>query len=182
MATYTLTATRRAAYATLFDFRTQIVKAARQILSAGGIAATGPGEGVAKVPRYYTSVDFQVGAATGRKSPVALGDYRYMEYSHFTGNLAILNTVPAETEEKSGTSYLTEDHARTLDELVATEHVLFMEHIEPFTAAFLPLLDVQQILPLEPDERQMADREVNAAFLRRRLVFQIRQSAWPVVD
>ena len=182
MSTYSLTPTRRAAYATLFDFRTQLVKAARQILSAGGIEATGPGEGVAKIPRYYTSVDFQLGAATGRKSPVTLGDYRFLEYSQFTGTLAILNTVPAETEEKSGTAYLTEDHARALDELAATEHTLFMEHLEPFTAAFLPLLDVQQILPLEPDERQMADREVNAAFLRRRLTFQIRQTAWPVVD
>lgn len=187
MSSYTLTATRRAAYAVLFDFRTQFVKAARQILAAGGITATGPGEGVAKIPRYYTSVDFQLGGATGRKSPVALGDYRYSEYSQFYGTLSIFNTVPAETDEKSGTAYLTEDHARTLDELIATEHTLFMEHLEPFSGLdgdsvqFLPLYDVQEILPMEPDERPIADREINAAFLRRRIKFDIRRTAWPTV-
>ena len=182
MSTYSLTPTRRAAYAALFDFRTQLVKAARQILSAGGITATGPGEGVALVPRYYTTVDFAVGAATGRKTPVALGDYRYSEYSQFYGTLSIFNTVPVETEEKTGTAYLTEDHARTLDLLTATEHALFMEHLEPFTAALLPWLDVQEIVPIEPDERQVSDREVNAAYVRRRIKFEIRRTAWPTVD
>ena len=187
MPTYTLTATRRAAYATLFDFRTQIVKASRQILTAGGIASVGPGEGVQQVPRYYTTVDFAVGAATGRKSPVTLGDYRYSEYSQFTGTLSIMNTVGIETEEKSGTAYLTEDHVRTIDELTSTEHALFMEHLEPFSALdgdgaiLLPHLDVQQLIPLEPDDRPAEQREINVAFKRWRLTFQIRQSAWPVV-
>lgn len=188
MSSYTLTATRRAAYATLFDFRTQFVKAARQILAAGGITATGPGEGTAKVPRYNTSVDFQIGAATGRKIAVALGDFRYSEYSQFYGILSVMNAVPYETEEKTGTAYLTEDHARTLDELTATEHALFMEHLEPFAALdaddalLLPHLDVQELIPIEPDERSVQDREINVAFKRWRVKFEIRRTAWPTLD
>jgi hypothetical protein len=182
VASYVLTPTRRAAYAALFDFRTQFVKAARQILTAGGLASVGPGEGVQKIPRYYTTVDFARGAATGRKTFVALGDRRSTEYSQYFGTLSILNTVPMETDEKSGTQYLTEDHARALDELVATEHALFMEHLEPFAAPLLPLLDVQELIPIEPDERPLADREVNAAFSRWRVKFEIRPAAWPAVD
>lgn len=182
MSSYTLTTTRLEAYAALFDFRTQFVKAARQILTAGGIAARGPGDGVEKVPRYFTSVDFQIGAATGRKTAVALGDFRYSEYSQFYGTLSVMNTVPAETDERSGTAYLTAEHARQLDELLAIEHTLFMEHLEPFTAALLPNFDVQEIMPLEPDERPPGEREVNTGYLRRRIKFEIRRSAWPVVD
>lgn len=176
---YVLTPERLAAYAIRFDFRTQFVKAARQILAAGGIEATGPGEGTEQVPRYTTTVDFQRGAATGRKSPVILGDRRYYEYSQFYGTLAIMNTVPMETDEKTGDQYLTEDHCRTLDELVAKEHALFMEHLEPFTSALLPYLDVQEIIPIEPDERPIEEREVNAAFYRARIKFEIRSDGWP---
>ncbi len=181
MSTYILTATRRAAYAALFDFRTQLVKAARQILADGGITAIGPGEGDPKLARAFTSVDFQIGAATGKKSPVFLGDYRYSEYSEFIGTLSIMNCCGYETDEKSITAYLTEDHVRQLDTLTSTEHALFMEHLEPFTAAYLPNLDVLQILPIEPDERQESEREVNVAYFRRRIRFQIRSSAWPQV-
>lgn len=188
MATYTLTPTRLAAYAALFDFRTQFVKAARQILAAGGITAVGPGEGVQQVPRYYTTVDFSRGAATGRKSPVALGDFRFSEYGQFTGTLSIMNTVPIQTDEKSGTAYLTETHADALGRLVAQEHTLFMEHLEPFSALdeagakFLPLLDVQELIPMEPDERPEQDREINLAFARWRVKFEIRRTAWPTVE
>jgi hypothetical protein len=188
MPTYTLTATRRSAYATLFDFRTQFVKAARQILSNGGITAVGPGEGVAKTPRYNTSVDFSIGAATGRKTPVFLGEFRYSEYSQFLGTLSIMNAVPYETEEKTGNAYLTENHVRLLDELTSTEHALFMEHLEPFAgldgdgALLLPNLDVQELIPMEPDERPAQDREINLAFKRWRVKFEIRRSAWPTVE
>lgn len=65
-----MTSAQIAAYAEVFDFRTQFVKASRQILDAGGITAQGPGEGNQKIPRYYTSVDFQRGAATGIKAPI----------------------------------------------------------------------------------------------------------------
>ena len=179
MSTYTLTATRRAAYAELFDFRTQIVRAARQILEAGGITAAGPGDGVARIPRYYTSVDFSRGGATGQKAPIPLSASRAYEYSAFTGTLSFLVTVPAETDEKSGTAYLTETHARTLDQVTATAHTLFMEHLEPFTATLLPSLDVREIVPLEPDERPETEREIDTARLRWRLTFAIQQSAWP---
>lgn len=179
MSTYTLTAARRAAYAELFDFRTQIVRAARQILSAGGIEAAGPGDGVQRITRYFTSVDFQRGAATGQKAPIPLSDSRAYEYSAYTGVLSFLVTVAAETEEKDGTAYLTETHVRTLDQVTATAHTLFMEHLEPFTSALLPSLDVREIVPLEPDERPEAEREINASRLRWRLTFAIRQSAWP---
>ena len=187
MATYILTATRRAAYAVLFDFRTQFTKAARQILTAGGIASVGPGEGITKTPRYQTSVDFSIGGATGRKTPVALGDFRYSEFSQFVGTLSIMNAVPYETEERTGTAYLTEDHVRTLDELTSTEHTLFMEHLEPFSALdgngdlLLPNLDVQELMPIEPDERPGQDREINLAFKRWRVKFEIRRSAWPTL-
>jgi hypothetical protein len=181
MAAYTLTPTRLAAYAKRFDFRTQFVKAGRQILAAGGIVARGPGDGVEKVPRYFTSVDFQRGAATGRKTPVALGDRRYSEYSQFFGVLTIMNTVPAETDEKTGTVYITEDHATALSELCAREHTLFMEHLEPFTSTLLPGIDVLEMIPIDPDERPIGDREVNAAFMRWRVKFEIRYDGWPTV-
>ena len=176
-----LTPTQLAAYATVFDFRTQFVKAARQILAAGSIVAAGPGDGDNKIPRYFTSVDFQRGAATGRKGPVALGDWRYYEYSQFFGVLSVLNTVPFETDPKTGDTYLTEDHARELDRLTSVEHALFMEHQEPFTSTLLPFLDVQELIPIEPDERPVADREINAAFARWRIKFEIRPTAWPTL-
>lgn len=179
MATYTLTPDRLTAYAARFDFRTQFVKAARQILTAHGIEAAGPGDGLLKIPRYFTSVDFTRGPATGRKGPVALGGRRYSEYNQFLGTLAIFNTVEVETEEKTGLAYVTETHARVLDELCAKEHAIFMEHLEPFTAALLPWLDVQELMPIEPDERPANDRELNGAFTRWRIKFEIRYDAWP---
>ena len=181
MPAYTLTPTRLAAYATLFDFRTQFVKAARQILDAGGITALGPGEGDQQQPRNFSAVDFQRGAATGRKTRVALGGGRYEEYSQFTGTLVVLFTVPYETEQKTGIAYLTEDHVRELDRLTTTAHALFMEHLEPFTPALLPNLDVQELLPIEPDERPEEAREVNTARVRWRVKFEIRSTAWPTV-
>lgn len=179
MSTYTLTATRRAAYAELFDFRTQVVRAARQILAAGGIEAVGPGEGVAKVPRYFISVDFARGGALGRKQPIPLSAGRAFEYSSFAGILTVMVTVPMETDEKDGTAYLTETHARTLDETTAIAHTLFMEHLEPFTAVLLPKLDVQELVPIDPDERPESEPEINTVRLRWRLRFDIRPSAWP---
>lgn len=179
----TLTATQLAAYAALFDFRTQFVKASRQILDAGGITAEGPGEGNQKVPRYYTSVDFQIGSATGLKAPLyhdlGAGNWRNGMYAQYEGTLSIMNTVGYETDAKSGTAYLTEDHVRTIDQLTSQEMALFMEPLQPFTAALLPLLDVQLLQPIEPDERPEADREVNVAFRRWRVRFSIRQAAWP---
>lgn len=181
MATYVLTPERLTEYAKRFDFRTQFVKAARQILAAGSITATGPGEGVKNIPRYYTSVDFQRGAAnSSRQKPVTLGGGRYSEYCQFLGVLSIFNTVPMETDEKTGAQYFTEFHARTIDELCAKEHTLFMEHLEPFVG-FLPYLDVIQIVPIEPDERPLAEREVNAAFMRWQVKFEIRDNQWPSV-
>lgn len=178
MSTYVLTPERLAEYAKRFDFRTQVVKAARQILTAGGVPAIGPGEGVQKVPRYYTSVDYQRGAATGNKSPVALGDRRYSEYSEYFGVMTVINEIPVETIEKTAGGYLTEDHVRTLDELCAKEQTLFMEHLEPFTG-LLPYLDVLQILPIEPDERPVQDRETNRAYMRWRVRLSIRYEGWP---
>lgn len=181
----TLTSTQLAAYAALFDFRTQLVKAARQILDAGGITAQGPGEGNQQVPRYYTSVDFQVGGATGAIAPIyqdlGAGTWRNKMYAQYEGILSVMNTVGYETEQKSGNAYLTEDHVRTIDELTSQEMALFMEPLQPFSAAFLPNLDIQQIMPIEPDERPEQDREVNVAFRRWRLKFSIRQAAWPTV-
>jgi hypothetical protein len=179
MPSYVLTPERLAAYAELLDFRTQFVKAARQVLTAGGISAVGPGEGVQSIPRYYTTVDFQRGAATGRKAPVALGGRRYYEFSQYYGVLSVMNTVTVEEEEKADGAYLTEAHVRVLDGLTSKEDVLFMEHLEPFTAALLPNLDVQELLPIEPDERPIADRELNAAFRRWRVKFEIRYDRWP---
>ncbi len=181
MATYILTPERLADYAARFDFRTQFVKAARQILTAHGIEARGVGDGVQKIPRYFTSVDFQRGPATGRKGPVILGGRRYSEYSQYFGTLVIMNTVEMETEEKTELAYITEAHVRLMDELCAKEHAIFMEHLEPFTAALLPWLDVQEILPIEPDERPADSREVNAAFERFRIKFEIRRDGWPAV-
>lgn len=182
----TLSTTQLAAYATLFDFRTQFVKAARQILDAGGITAQGPGEGNQQVPRYYSSVDFQAGPATGLKATVyqdfGAGSFRQGMYAQFEGVLSVMNTVGYETEAKTGAAYLTEDHVRTIDELTSKELALFMEPLQPFTAALLPNLDVQMILPIEPDERPEQEREVNVAFRRWRVRFQIRQSAWPTIS
>jgi hypothetical protein len=179
MASYTLTPERRAEYAKRFDFRSQFVRAARQILAAGGIDADGIGSGNQQVPRTYTSVDFAAGAATGVKAPVALGDRRYYEYSQFLGVLTIMNTAPIETVPEAEDAYITADHQRELDERVATERVLFMEHLEPFTAALLPWLDVQELIPIDPDERPVQDREINVAYLRYRVKFEIRYAAWP---
>lgn len=180
MPTYVLTPERAAAYAIVFDFRTAVVKAARQALAAYEIEAVGPGEGVKKTPRYYTSCDFQRGAATGRKAPVPIGGRRYMEYCEYYGTFSIFNTVPMETEEKSGTAYLTEEHARELERLTSLEDAIFMEHVD-LLSPLLPLHEVTECMPIEPDERPVAEREVNAAFRRWRLKINIRYSAWPSV-
>lgn len=181
-----MTSTQLAAYAALFDFRTQIVKAARQILSAGGIEAIGPGEGQQKLPRYFVAVDFVRGAfdPTIKQRLVqdlGAGARRSSMYCAFTGTLMIENSVPFETEEKSGSAYLTEDHARTLDELVSQQLALFMEPLQPFTAALLPNLDIQQIVPIEPDDRPVSEREVNIAYNRWLIRATIRPGAWPDV-
>lgn len=179
MPAYELTPERLAAYTKLFDFRSQFVKAARQILDAGGIEAAAPGDGIKRVPRHFTSLDFQRGAATGRQTHVALGGWRYREYSQFTGTLSIWNTAPMAQIEKTDLIFDLEDHIRLIDELCAKEQVLFMEHMEPFSAQLLPNLDVQEIFPIEPDERPVNEREVDGAFMRWRVKFEIRKTAWP---
>lgn len=175
---YDLTLARAEAYSLMFDFRTPIVKAARQILTNYGIDAVGPGEGTQKVPRYFTSIDFVRGAATGRKGPVKLGDRRYMEYCEFFGTLAIFNTVPMETDEKTKTQYLSEDHARELDRLTSLEDAIFMEHVDALSP-LLSLHEITSLMPIEPDERPENEREVNMAFRRWRAKVNIRYEAWP---
>lgn len=179
MASYTLTLARAQEYAKRFDLRSAVVKATRQILTGYGIEAAMPGDAAARIPRAYTSVDFQKGAATGRKLPVALGDRRFYEYGEWFGTLSIFNTVAMETTERDPDGVLTQDHVRELDRLCALEDAIFMEHVEPFTAELLPYHDVQEILPLEPDERPMQDREVNGAFRRWRLRLAVRYDGWP---
>lgn len=178
-----LSPTQAAACKVVLDFRTQIVKAGRQILDAAGVTATGPGEGTTKVPRYFSTLDFERGAATGATHTMPLdvgaGPYRTPVYCEYEGILTVLFSVPYETDEKTGSAYLTEDHARTLDELDATALLAFSEGLFPFTSALLPNLDVLQILPIEPDERPEEMREVNVSRVRFRLRFVIRQSAWP---
>jgi len=179
-----LTSTQLAAYARLFDVRTQVVKASRQILDDGGISALGAGEGNQAVPRYLTTVDFSRGAFDPTsKSPLAqdlgAGPYRSSMYSRFTGILSIMNAVPFETEQKSGSAYLTEDHQRLLDQITAQELALFMEPLQPFTFALLPNLDVLRLIPIEPDERPVNEREVNVTFNRFLLHLAIRSEAWP---
>ncbi|MBC7367569.1 MAG: hypothetical protein H7343_12310 [Undibacterium sp.] len=179
MPTYTLTPTQLAAYAKLFDYRTQFVQAARQILSAGGIAAAMPGDGDQQIPRTYNSLDFAVGGAdASRKIPVALGGGRYREYGRFTGTLTLMVCVPIEEVQAAG-DQLTVEHLRELDRITSTARVLFMEHLEPFSATLLPNLDVQALVPIEPDERPEEAREVNTARLRWRLTFELRPNAWP---
>lgn len=181
-----LTTTQVAAYAAVLDLRTQIVKAARQILAAGGITAIGPGEGNPQLPRSFSTVDFARGGFDPtRKSPLPLnlggGAYRSSMYSHFTGVLSVANYVPYETDEKGGGAYITETHARELDELCAKELVLFMEPLQPFTAALLPNLDIFAIVPIDPDDRPLTEREVNLAFVRWQITGAIRPTAWPNV-
>lgn len=179
MAAYTLTLARAEAYAQRFDLRTAIVRAARQILDSYGITAAMAGSGNQAVPRTFTAVDFQKGAATGRKTPVILGDRRYLEYSEFYGTLAVMNTVAIETEAEEEGAYITAEHQRELDRLCSLEDAIFMEHVEPFTAALLPLHDVLEIVPIEPDERPEEEREINVAFRRWRLKVAIRSDGWP---
>jgi hypothetical protein len=179
VASYTLTLARAQAYAERFDLRTAIVRAARQILDGYGLTAAIPGSGNTNVPRSFTSVDFQKGAATGRKLPVALGDRRYFEYAEFYGTLTVMNSVPIETDAETEGAYLTAEHLRELDRLCSLEDAIFMEHVEPFTAALLPLHDVIEIIPIEPDERPEEEREINTAFRRWRIKVAIRSDAWP---
>lgn len=179
MPTYDLTLARAQAYSVVFDFRTAIVKAARQIMANYGITAQGPGDGITKVPRYFTSVDFQRGAATKRKSPVILGDRRYYEYSEFMGTFSVMITVPYETEQKNGTQYLTEDHARELDRVTSLVDAIFMEHVGQFTAVVLPLHEVTEMVPIDPDERPVEDREINVSYRRWQMKVNVRPDAWP---
>lgn len=180
MPVYDLTLARAQAYALIFDFRTPMVKAARQVLTTYGISAVGPGEGVNKVPRYCTSVDFQRGAATGRKCPVKLGDRRYMEYCEFFGTFTLLNTVPIETDEKAENAFVSEDHVRELDRLTSLEDAIFMEHAD-LLSPLLPSHEVTEMFPIEPDERPIHEREINAAFRRWRVKINVRYEAWPSV-
>lgn len=182
----TLTPSQLSAYAARFDFRSQFVKAAVQILAAGGITAYGPGQGINQMGRYFVSVDFQRGTFTPDvKSPLAqnlgAGAYRSRMYCQFTGILSIMNSVPFQTVEKTGEAYLLEEHVRTLDELQSQQLALFMEPLQPFTAELLPWLDVQQLLPIEPDERPVDEREVNVAFTRWQILASLRPTAWPDV-
>lgn len=178
MSAYVLTPALAAAYSKRFDFRTAVVKAGRQFLDTFGITAAGPGEGEEKTPRFWTSCDFVRGAATGRKSPVILGDRRYMEYSEYFGVFSIFNTVPMETEQKTGTQYLTEDHARELERLTSLEDAIFMEHVDGLSP-LMSMHEITEMFPIEPDERPINEREVNAAFRRWRLKISIRYDAWP---
>lgn len=181
MPTYILTPTRREAYAALFDFRTQFVQAARAILTAGEITAVGPAEGDQQLGRTYNSLDFAVGGARpDRRSRVALGGGRYDEYCQYSGVLTLMVTSPMETTA-AGAEILTNDHLREIDRICSTARVLFMEHLEPFTPALLPNLDVLTILPIEPDERPEETREVNAFRVRWRITFEIRSTAWSTV-
>jgi hypothetical protein len=181
MSAYTLTLARAQEYSKCFDLRTAVVKAARQILDSYGITAAIPGSGDTNVPRAFTSLNFQKGAATGRKTPVILGDRRYYEYSEFYGILSVMNTVPIETDPETEGAYITADHLRELDRLCSLEDAIFMEHAEQFTAALLPLHDIEEIIPIEPDERPEEEREINTAFRRWRLKVAIRDTAWPAV-
>ena len=181
-----LTDSQLALFAKVFDFRTQFTKAARQILDGYRITATilGPGSGNQQVPRAYTSVDFQRGGADPTyKAPINLyfggGMMRNSQYAKFTGILSILNSCPYETEPESGNAYITQDHARLLDELCAQESAIFMEALQPFTADFLPYLDIQRLVEIEPDERPPAEREVNIAMMRWRVDFVIRRGQFP---
>lgn len=183
----TLSSEQLAAYAAVFDFRSQFVPATIRLLAAAGITAYGPGQGREKVGRSVTTVDFARGAATGSTSPIPLdpgggvGPWRLSVYHEYEGTLSIANTVGFETEEKTGEPYLTQEHIRTLDQLCAQQMAIFMEGLQPFDSDTLPNLDVLQILPIEPDERPEEQREVNLAFVRFRVRFCIRRSAWPVV-
>jgi hypothetical protein len=158
----------------------------RQILTAYSIGVKQPGEGTQQLARAYNSCDFAVGAATGTSVPLVqnfgAGAGRHSAYAQFEGVLTLLCTVPYEQEPTSGATFISADHARDLDETVAELYAIFMEAIEPFKSSgdFLPYYDIQQILPIEPDERPVHDREVNVAFVRFRIRFQIRQTAWPV--
>lgn len=165
-------------YKVLFDFKTQIEQAAYQILAAGGITPGMPGQETERVPVSTTTVSFAPGGATGDKGLVA--DKLNEEYDTFEGVLTVENMTDFLVDEENGDGYLTREHVRRLDELCATEHALFMEHIRPF-GAYLDYLDVQMLMPIEPDEAPESEREVNVARKRWRLRYKIRSDAWPVV-
>lgn len=180
-----LSSLQLAAYAKVYDFRSNFNKAVRQILTAYSLTTQQPGEGIQQIARTYNSCDFAVGAATGATAPLAqnlgAGVGRHSAYAQFEGTLTLLCSVPYEQEAQTGAYLITADHARDLDETVAQLYAIFMEALEPFKSSgdFLPYYDIQQILPIEPDERPVHDREVNVAYVRFRIRFQIRQSAWP---
>lgn len=179
-----------ATYAALFDFRSQVNNAVRQILAAYGLSGAQAGEGVQKLGRTSTTWDFQVNGATGEtgslRQDFGAGAYRNPYYSTYEGILTFQVTAPYEQEqaEDGSTIYRVADaHAREMDQSVAQLYAVFMEGLFPFTATtagdVLPNLDVRQILPIDPDERPEEMREVNIARVRFRLRLAIRASALP---
>lgn len=181
-----LSSLQLASYAKIYDFRSNFNKAVRQVLTAYGVTVQQPGEGDQQIARTYNSCDFAVGAATGATAPLVqdlgAGTLRHSAYAQFEGVLTLLCTVPYEQDPKTGSYLISADHARDLDLTVSQLYAIFMEALEPFKSSgdFLPYYDIQQILPIEPDERPVHEREVNVATVRFRIRFQIRQSAWPV--
>ena len=162
---------------TLLDFKSQFERAAYQILAAAGITALMPGDEEQQIPRTVVQVMFQRGAATG--SMGLLPDGLNQEYDEYLGTLVIENTVDPSVDEENEEAYLERTHSRYLDELVATEAALFLEHLRPFTTARLPYLDVITIVPQDPDERPEHERELNVSRLRWQVKFAIRTTAWP---
>jgi hypothetical protein len=182
-----LSAELLAAYAALWDFRSNFNNAVKQIEAAYGRPGYQAGEGAQALTRMQTTWDFAVGAATGIDAPMAhnfgAGAYGHSAYAQFEGVLTHAHTAPYETEQSAtGPIYRVADvHVRELDQRVAQTYAIYMQAIEPFLSSgdFLPMYDVQQIIPIEPDERPQQDREVNVAYVRHRIRFQVRQAAWP---
>ncbi|HEX2101313.1 MAG TPA: hypothetical protein VHF69_11640 [Candidatus Synoicihabitans sp.] len=164
----------------LLDFKTQFEQAAYQLLNTVGIAPYMPGNEEQQLPRTTVQVMFQRGGATGLMG--LLPDGLNQEYSEFLGMLVIENTVDYLIDQENQEPYLDRDHARFVDELVAKEAALFLEHTRPFatTDTLLPWLDVLTIVPQDPDERPEHEREVNVFRLRWQVKFCIRSDAWPV--
>lgn len=166
-------------YKTLRDFKTQFEKATYQILAADGITAVMPGSEEQKIPWTAVAVRFDRGGATGEKGFVA--DQLNEEYDTFEGTLLIENIVDYRTDQENEEPYVDRDHARRLDELIAQEDALFLEHLRPFADA-LEWLEVLSIMPIDPDEAPESEREVNVSRMRWRVVFRIRPEAWPTVS
>ncbi len=182
-----LTLSQLADYAKRYDFRTNFNRANLAVLSAYGLIAAAPGAGTGTVRRTAITTDFAIGAADpARKMPlpadVGGGAYRTSVYARWTGILTFICSVPYETNELAdgNTAYtITADHARALDETVAQIYALYQEGLQPFTSDNLPYYDVQRLVPLEPDERPTEEREVNVAYVRFGVTFELRQAAMP---